>query len=75
MHLGFVSTEDNAEEIIDNLCASGLCEVFVFKSAQNYGSAPELVAHWTGADGYFGNESEDERLQEHEWHGRGIHSP
>lgn len=55
MDLGFDNPEDKKEEIIDSICQSGmprerLFEVFVFKSAQNYGSAPEQVAYWNEED-------------------------
>lgn len=48
---GFDSPEDRAEDIINSIADSGLgktnlWEVFVYKSAQNFGDAPEQVAYW-----------------------------
>ena len=56
--------EDEPEKIISYIAKEGLgrerlWEVFVFRSAQNYGSAPEQVAYWNQEDGLFG-EPEDE---------------
>lgn len=63
--LGFASPEDEAENIIDGIASSGLgkanlWEVFVFRSAQNYGDAPEQVAYWNLDDGLFGDEEDAE---------------
>ena len=70
MDLGFKDVESSAEEIIESIADSGLgketlWEVFVFKSAQNFGSAPEQVGYWNQEDGLFGlpdsfNEEGDE---------------
>lgn len=65
MDLGFNDPEDRAEDIIDHIVGSGLSktnlwEVFVFKSAQNYGDAPEQVAYWNLDDGLFGEQEDDE---------------
>ncbi len=67
--LAFADPEDEAEKVISDLCSTGLDreslhEVFVFKSAQNYGSAPEQAAYWTADDGYFGEGEEEESDQD-----------
>lgn len=69
--LAFKDPEDEAEEVISDLCKTGLdrgslYEVFVYKSAQNYGDAPELAAHWTLDDGLFGEDQEDEPDEDEE---------
>jgi hypothetical protein len=53
--------EDEPQKIISYMANEGigrerLWEIFVFKSAQNYGSAPEQVAYWNQEDGLFGPE-------------------
>lgn len=58
--------EDIQDEIVDDLCTSAqtdkdtLHEVFVFASAQNYGSAPVNVACWCAEGGDFEDLDEDE---------------
>jgi len=61
--------EDEAEKIISFIASEGLgrerlWEVFVFMSAQNYGSAPEQVAYWNQEDGLFGEQEEEEDEEE-----------
>ena len=63
--LEFKDPEDEAPEIIKELCKTGLDrlylhEVFVYKSAQNYGDEPEQVAYWTTGDGLFGEDADEE---------------
>jgi len=66
LDLGFKNPDDEAEAIIEDIAKSGLgkanlWEVFVFKSAQNFGDAPEQAAYWNLDDGLFGEEeAEDE---------------
>lgn len=67
MDLGFTDPESCAEEILDKIDTTDLRELLVFKSAQNYGSAPEKVAHWNHNE-LFGSEDDDED-QEDDWSG------
>jgi hypothetical protein len=69
IELCFKEPEDEADMIIDDLCSTGierglLHEVFVFKSAQNYGTAPEQAAYWTADDGLFGEQEDEEEDEE-----------
>lgn len=63
MDLGFDDPKNQESKIIDSIADSGLgknslWEVFVFKSAQNFGDAPEQVAYWNQEDGLFGKQDE-----------------
>lgn len=65
MELGFSEPEDEPEKIISYIANEGLgkerlWEVFVFASAQNYGTAPEQVAYWNQEDGLFGEQEDEE---------------
>jgi hypothetical protein len=69
MELGFDEPEDRAASIIELMANEGigresLWEVFVFKSAQNYGDAPEQVAYWNLDDGLFGEQEDEEDEEE-----------
>lgn len=60
-----VNPEDEAEAIIQDIASTSIgrvniYEVFCFKSAANFGDAPEQVAYWNQEDGLFGPEVEDE---------------
>lgn len=59
--------EDEKENIITSITESGLghlClyEVFVFKSAQNFGYAPEQVAYWN-LDDFDDSEDEEDSFE------------
>lgn len=66
MDLGFALPGEKAKEIIERITdASGfgkdtLREVFVYKSAINYGDAPIQEAHWKADNGFFGVEDDDD---------------
>jgi hypothetical protein len=63
--LGFKNPEDVPDKIINKLGKTGLdndslYELFVFKSAQNFGDAPEQVAYWNREDDVFGGFKEED---------------
>lgn len=59
-----LNPRDEKEKIIGEVLTAShfsmdeLCEVFVLKSAQNYGSAPEMVEHWTPSNGDFDDDDD-----------------
>lgn len=70
LQLEFKDPEGEAEEIIIDILESSemnrscLYELFVFKSAQNFGDAPVQVAYWNQEDDLFGPDYEPEEDSE-----------
>lgn len=66
MDLGFFSPDEKVEGIIEGITntpgfvKNSLREVFVYKSAINYGDAPIQEAHWKADNGFFGVEDDDD---------------